>query len=228
MLTMIQCPNHAGAFDCSPFCKLCAGEQEIQTELKIIEYTKPTEQAKLTDGRRLAIWPELGAIELTEIIGDLASYQTIEIARNFKDISTNDEHREPIAEILEQYKRGNIADYEVAIAKHLERANMDFRFLSLRGYSPSEWAEIVLYAPKNLFENLTAVSNDIKGWFAGDIYTVTLDTLKLFVAQDGEIRAEWQTEDSLSLIVFSESYGYKNGLVDWETIAQDCFGMVAK
>lgn len=25
----IECPNHNGGFDCSPFCKLCEGEQEI-------------------------------------------------------------------------------------------------------------------------------------------------------------------------------------------------------
>lgn len=25
----IECPNHKGAFDCTPFCELCEGEQEI-------------------------------------------------------------------------------------------------------------------------------------------------------------------------------------------------------
>ena len=25
-----ECPNHAGAFDCSPFCELCEGNQEIR------------------------------------------------------------------------------------------------------------------------------------------------------------------------------------------------------
>ncbi len=25
---MIECPNHEGNFDCTPFCKLCEGEQE--------------------------------------------------------------------------------------------------------------------------------------------------------------------------------------------------------
>jgi len=25
---MIECPNHAGAFDCTPFCPLCEGNQE--------------------------------------------------------------------------------------------------------------------------------------------------------------------------------------------------------
>ena len=27
---MIECPNHKGAFDCSPFCELCQGSQEVQ------------------------------------------------------------------------------------------------------------------------------------------------------------------------------------------------------
>jgi hypothetical protein len=25
----IECPNHEGNFDCTPFCNLCEGEQEL-------------------------------------------------------------------------------------------------------------------------------------------------------------------------------------------------------
>tara|TARA_B110000977_G_C10746722_1_gene365145 strand:- start:160 stop:294 length:135 start_codon:yes stop_codon:yes gene_type:complete len=25
---MVECPNHGGAFDCTPFCPLCEGNQE--------------------------------------------------------------------------------------------------------------------------------------------------------------------------------------------------------
>jgi hypothetical protein len=28
MDNMIECPNHGGSFDCTPFCNLCEGEQE--------------------------------------------------------------------------------------------------------------------------------------------------------------------------------------------------------
>ena len=28
IITMIECPNHGGAFDCTPFCNLCEGRQE--------------------------------------------------------------------------------------------------------------------------------------------------------------------------------------------------------
>jgi hypothetical protein len=24
-----ECPNHGGSFDCTPFCNLCFGEQEV-------------------------------------------------------------------------------------------------------------------------------------------------------------------------------------------------------
>lgn len=29
----IPCPNHAGAFDCNPFCPLCFGKQEMETNM---------------------------------------------------------------------------------------------------------------------------------------------------------------------------------------------------
>lgn len=29
MATLTECPNHGGAFDCTPFCDLCEGNQEI-------------------------------------------------------------------------------------------------------------------------------------------------------------------------------------------------------
>jgi len=25
----MECPNHEGAFDCTPFCKVCEGAQEV-------------------------------------------------------------------------------------------------------------------------------------------------------------------------------------------------------
>ena len=28
----IECPNHNGSFDCTPFCRLCEGEQETNLE----------------------------------------------------------------------------------------------------------------------------------------------------------------------------------------------------
>jgi hypothetical protein len=32
MMTMIPCPNHDGAYDCTPFCPVCEGNQEYESE----------------------------------------------------------------------------------------------------------------------------------------------------------------------------------------------------
>lgn len=29
-MAKVECPNHGGSFDCTPFCKLCEGEQEVE------------------------------------------------------------------------------------------------------------------------------------------------------------------------------------------------------
>ena len=32
IVTMIkECPNHQGAFDCNPFCRICEGDQEYES-----------------------------------------------------------------------------------------------------------------------------------------------------------------------------------------------------
>jgi hypothetical protein len=27
-MTKLDCPNHEGAYDCTPFCRICEGDQE--------------------------------------------------------------------------------------------------------------------------------------------------------------------------------------------------------
>jgi len=31
---MTECPKHEGAFDCTPFCEVCGGEQEVAVDLE--------------------------------------------------------------------------------------------------------------------------------------------------------------------------------------------------
>ena len=32
---MRECPNHGGAFDCTPFCNVCEGEQEYEAQSNV-------------------------------------------------------------------------------------------------------------------------------------------------------------------------------------------------
>ena len=194
------------------------------TTLEILETTKPTYETTLNNGQRLALWPELGQVDFVDVLGDLISVQTLDIDRFLSEIKTDDKHRGHIAEIVERHGRRG-TETETAISKHLSRAGMNCQFVSLRGYSQGDWAEVVIYAEAETIGNLNGAADTLRAWFRGDIFNITLETLKTYTARDGESLARWEIEDALGLMVISESYGEKNGDIDWDTLALDAFGL---
>lgn len=194
------------------------------TTLEILERTAPTYQTTLNNGQRLALWPELEQVEFEDILGDLIGIQTLAIDRFLSEIKTNDKHCDPIAEIVERHGRLQ-TETRTAISKHLSRAGMTYQFVSLRGYSQGEWAEVVMYADSETIGNLNGAADELRAWFRGDIFTLCLEDLKTYTAPDGESLARWEIEDALGGMVISESYGLKNRDIDWDTLALDAFGL---
>jgi len=192
--------------------------------LEIIETTKPTYQTTLENGQRLALWPELGLVAREDVIGDLVSVQTLKIDRHLNPISTDDEHRGPIAEILEAH-HGNKDAQQMAISKHLDRAGLSHAFVSLRGYSQGEWAEVVVYSDSELISYWGSVAEDLNAWFRGDVFSFELQTLKVYKAEDSTELARWDSDQHTGLVLISDSYGMKDGDIDWETLALDNFGI---
>ena len=199
-------------------------ERDKMTTLEILERVAPTYQTTLNNEKRLALWPELGQVDLEDILGDLIGVQTLSIDRFLSEIKTNDKHRDPIAEIVERHGR-RTTETETAISKHLSRAGMTYQFVSLRGYSQGDWAEVVIYADSDTVGNLNGAADELRAWFRGDIFNITLETLKTYTAPDGETLARWEIEDALGGMVISESYGLKNRDIDWDTLALDAFGL---
>lgn len=74
---MIDCPNHEGAYDCTPFCPTCHGEQEIeedQVEWKpnqVMTYRYMSDYATIE-------FPVLGKSEWTDEEWDSASQFDLE------------------------------------------------------------------------------------------------------------------------------------------------------
>lgn len=194
------------------------------TTLEIIETRKPTYERTLDNTQRLALWPEYGLINFDEILGDLIGVQTLDIDRGLAPIQTKDEHRDQIAEIIERHGRRE-KETETAISKHLTRAGLSYKFVSLRGYSQSDWAEVVIYGDKEFFGNLKTEATVLDAWFKGEVYNLTLETLKTYTAEDGESLGRWEIEDAIGQICISESYGIKNFDIDWDTLALDSFGL---
>lgn len=72
---MINCPNHGGSYDCTPFCELCTGNQEILASALV-----PAAVKDLTVTPReivnLGIWlleQEITGVNLAVVIDGLAS-----------------------------------------------------------------------------------------------------------------------------------------------------------
>lgn len=42
MTQKIECPNHEGSFDCTPFCPLCEGDQEYEVWNKMMTIDEVT------------------------------------------------------------------------------------------------------------------------------------------------------------------------------------------
>jgi len=194
------------------------------TTLEILETIPPPYQTTLNNGKRLSLWPELGQVELEDTLGDLIGVQTLEINRFLSEIKTDDKHRDPIAEIVERHGR-RTTETETAISKHLSRAGMNYQFLSLRGYSQGDWANVVIYAEADTIGNLNGAADELKAWFRGDIFNLSLETLKTYKAEDGKSLARWEIEDYIGTIVISDSYGMKGLDIDWDTLALDAFGL---
>jgi hypothetical protein len=194
------------------------------TTSEIIETRKPTYEKTLNNNQRLALWPEYGPISFDEILGDFIGVQTLDIDRGLAPIETKDEHSDQIAQIVERHgRRGE--ETETAISKHLTRAGLSYEFVSLRGYSQSDWAEVVIYGDKEFFGRLTTEATVLDAWFKGEVYNLTLETLKTYKAEDGESLGRWEIEDAIGQICISENYGTKNFEIDWDTLALDSFGL---
>ena len=129
------------------------------------------------------------------------------------------------------YKRHNQGDYtnelghlqnrvdreqeESAIGKYLATAGMNYKFVSLRGYSQSDWADVVIYTDEDYDLNASAEALDT--WFKGDIFTVCLEQLHTYTeASTGNTIERWEIEDSIGCITFSDDYTL-------ETVANDYF-----
>ena len=194
------------------------------TTLEIIETDKPTYEKTLNSEQRLVLRPDYWHPAYEEILGDLIGVQTLSIARGLKDIQANDKHREPIAAIIDRLGRYE-EETKTAIGKHLTRAGLVYEFVSLRGYSQGDWAEVVIYGDQEFFGNLRTEANTLDAWFKGEIYHFSLENLKIYKAENGESLGRWEIEDSLGQMVISDSYGIKDFDIDWETLALDCFGL---
>lgn len=103
---------------------------------------------------------------------------------------------------------------ESALGKYLALAGMDYRFISLQGYSPSDWAEAIIYT--NEGNDLASAEDALGAWFRGDIYTVCLERLEVYTNESGATIEQWEVEESIGCVLLDD-------ITTLESVASDYF-----
>jgi hypothetical protein len=163
-----------------------------------------TQIVNLSDSLRVVAEYDSGPIDITDVISDSWKVFVYQKARNLRDFSTGDDNG-ILAEINEQTE--SIPEFEHRAAEYLNNAGWSHAFVSLQGYSPSEWAEVVIYNSESDNEiwwtangydgNAVArdVAKDAKAWFQGDVYNLDLQQAKVYTAADGDTVTLWESLD---------------------------------
>lgn len=189
---------------------------------EIYGINKPAYQLEISKTERLALYHETGSYSFAEILGDFINVQTLAISNRYSPLTSNDDHAAAIREIVERLG-SNTEATEAAISKHLTRAGLSFKFVSLTGYSQGDWADVVLYAEG--VDDWRPIVAEWQAVWRGEVFTLSHETLKVYTAADGEQLGEWELNDSCGYIPLTNYYGYTGASIDWQTLAKDNFGI---
>ena len=159
---------------------------------------------EVVDGFRVRVEQSDFEWTLEELIGDDVGVQSIMIADRLAPIRTNDEVADVVERVVDSFtyythqftynsKRERVLGAWLNANRYLHK------FVSLRGYSKGEWADVVVYVKDDYetsAEHLTNVVQTVRAWFRGDVYRFVLEEAKIFTADDGEQLTEWREVES--------------------------------
>lgn len=159
---------------------------------------------EVVDGFRVRVEQSDCEYTLEELIGDDAGVQSIMVADRLAPIRTNDEVVDVVERAVESFhyyshQFSYQSKRERVIGAWLGASGYLYEFVSLRGYSKGEWADVVVYVKDDYetsSEYLKGVVQTVRAWFRGDVYRFVLEEAKVFTAEDGEQLTEWREVES--------------------------------
>lgn len=99
-------------------------------------------------------------------------------------------------------------DCNDVIAKILVRAGYAYKFLDLQGYSQGSWHDVVIYWDPNLITETKGLIDELRAWYCGDVYNVTLDRREIYYGPDNKTIEQWETIESIGRVIFTDDYEF--------------------
>jgi hypothetical protein len=152
----------------------------------------------LDNDTRLAVdydlWPDIDYL-----IGDTVGLFTLDKARDINNVYQG-ELTETLKDLARrQTSRDNI---ERAVGLYLTLAGLSWKSVTLQGSSQGEWIDLIVYADFELEGSIET----LRAYWAGEVYTVNLETREVYTHTDGRTIEQWETQDFMSGVIFSKNY----------------------
>jgi hypothetical protein len=150
---------------------------------------------EISPTERVAVYPEEQCFPVEDFVGDELGIFTLHKDRHLSNIEQGTENG-LLHRLMDKVNRDQ---EESAIGKYLATAGFSYKFVSLRGYSQSDWADVVIYAKD---PSLLLNEDSLKSWFRGDIYYLSHEKLVTFTSPDSDrVIESWETLDSIGAVM---------------------------
>jgi hypothetical protein len=150
---------------------------------------------EISPTERVAVYLEEECFPVEDFVTDELGIFTLRKDRSLSNIEQG-EHSAALHELMDRVNRHQ---EESAIGKYLSLHNLHYRFVSLQGYSQSDWAEVVIYGEE---EWMLSNEDTLKSWFRGDVYCLVHEKLATFTSDDVDVvLKKWYTVDSIGAVM---------------------------
>ena len=171
----------------------------------------------LSDKYRLASWQDAYA-ERPDEWGDL---NILTLKADWRDgrMDTKNDYTETLKRLLDiagEYEQDPIE----VLTKHLNRAGMVSKAITLHGASQSEWHDVLVYLHPcdNALEAaqrvLSSLANALREWYRGEVYTVALQERVDYVSENDpeDKHWHWNTVEIIGGVYSSDLIGHEDDL----------------
>ena len=176
----------------------------IETGVDPYEFT-PTD--------RINLYYDTDQYDLEWIIGEEVGVYTIDIERNFHAIE-NGPRTKDLDRLLRNLKSGFRTDWRErkarAIELYMNLAGLEYKLVSLRGSSQSDWANVIIYANPDDRVDLESCAEAMNDWFSGEVYTIVHEKLEVYTSPNGNTIERRELQDSIGSILPVKGQDFEN------------------
>jgi hypothetical protein len=162
---------------------------------------------------------------------------TIRSARGYNGIFAVDgDIEEGIKNVVEITESSTYVDLQNEIVHYLEREHgLTVMSARLRGHSQSEWMDTILWTKSDpelggepaALAQLNGTRQELQCWFAGDVYSLTVEELVTYHGPDGKTIERWETAETVDAVhgnYFDAGYATISDVLDRLEINPEDYG----